>query len=80
MRDLASCGGIAQDHNGNLVAAWSLNLGFCTVTTTELWAIRSLGFTSVLLEIDSLSAKSLIDQEIPETPAHIALVSAFERC
>ena len=34
---LASCGGIARDHNGNFIAAWSLNLGHCTITATELW-------------------------------------------
>ena len=30
--NLASCGSISRDHNGNFVAAWSLNLGHYSKT------------------------------------------------
>ena len=36
---IAACGGIARDHNGKLIVAWSLTLGLCTITAVELWAI-----------------------------------------
>ena len=35
----ASCGGIARNHHGNFVAAWSFNVGTCSITTSELWGI-----------------------------------------
>ena len=29
--NVASCGGIARNHDGNFSAAWSINLGSCTI-------------------------------------------------
>ena len=35
----AACGGIARDQMGNFLAALSVNLGPCLVTSAELWAV-----------------------------------------
>ena len=35
----AACGGIGKNHEGSFVAAWSINLGSCTITNTERWAV-----------------------------------------
>ena len=37
INDGAACGGIVQDENSNFVAAFSVNLGSYSITTTERW-------------------------------------------
>ena len=81
---LASCGGIARDHNGNFIVPWSFNLGHCTITVAELWPIFwglliscSLGFSCLMLETNSNATRMLTEQEPVATHAHAAIINSI---
>ena len=67
----AACGGIARNHEGRFVAAWSVNIENCSITAAELWGVfwglligHSLGFRNICVELDSASALQHISQEL----------------
>ena len=59
-RNSVACGGIIQNHDGNFIASWSVNLGACTNNLAELWGAfwglcfsKNMGLKQVILELDS---------------------------
>ena len=64
---IAACDSIVRNHDGAFMGAFSSNLGFCSITFAELWAIfidlKSVfqkGFKQVLVETDSKSVWQLL--------------------
>ncbi|KAF7841372.1 ribonuclease H [Senna tora] len=84
----ASCGGVAQDHNGHFVGAFTRNLGACSALHAELWGVQSgldmalhFGFEKVVIEMDSLVACELIKSPLIESHPYIALLRGIHgRC
>ena len=79
----ASCGGIIRNHEGKFLAAWSVNLGSCTITMAELWGIfwglfisYNMGHRNVILETDSTCVYHLVMYGVPETHTYSSLVYA----
>ena len=68
---LVACGGIARNHEGRFMAAWSINIGNCSVMAAELWGVfwglligHSLSLKNVCLEFDSTIVLHLISQKL----------------
>ena len=64
---IVAYGGVLRDADGNRVRFFVANIGFCSVVVVELWGAYhglniawSLGFTRVILEMDSSCAVSFI--------------------
>ena len=69
--NIAACGGILRDADGNHVRSFATNIGFCPVVVAELRdAYRglniawSLGYTRVILEMDSSCVISRILKQL----------------
>ena len=72
----ASCGGLIRNALGEYFGGFTANLGSCRTTIAEIWgAFYALemawnrGFTSIILELDSLSAVHLLQGDLdPKHP------------
>ncbi|CAN1301575.1 Putative ribonuclease H protein At1g65750 [Linum perenne] len=71
----AAAGGIIRSHDGHGLVAFSMNLGWCTVTRAELrGAITGLelawsyGFRKIILQLDSRTAVAILTNR--DEPSH----------
>ena len=81
----AGAGGIIRDYRGIWQAWYSVNLGVCSVTSTELWGLFhglsiawQHGFRRVHVEVDSKCVLQLVSN--PNTPVnkHFTLIQAIK--
>nr|KYP56524.1 Putative ribonuclease H protein At1g65750 family [Cajanus cajan] len=80
---IASCGGVARDHNGNFIMAFSCKLGNCSVVQAELWAIfygikllRERSWSgAICVETDSAVAVKLLKEGCIRTHDSYSLVN-----
>ncbi|KAF7803026.1 putative reverse transcriptase [Senna tora] len=77
----AACGGVARDHNGRYVGAFTRNLGACSSLHAELWGVQSgldmalqFGLEKVVIKMDSLVACELIKSPPNDSHPCIALL------
>ena len=77
---MATCGGIARNHENGFVLALSANLGSCSVTLAELWGAylgsyigQRLGCRNILLELDFVCVHSFITQGVQCTHAYSSI-------
>ena len=68
---LASGGGLLRDEDGKWIKGFDYNIGICTVTMSELWAIYhgltlawNEGYRRVLVETDSRSAALILKKDV----------------
>ncbi|CAN1331699.1 Putative ribonuclease H protein At1g65750 [Linum perenne] len=80
----ASAGGLIRDEFGHCVAAFTMNIGRCSITRAELrGAIRGLqtawelGLTKVELQVDSSAIVQLVEEEGEPTHQHAMEVLEF---
>ncbi|CAN1291551.1 Putative ribonuclease H protein At1g65750 [Linum perenne] len=76
-RGKATIGGLLQDCNGRCIFAYSMNLGACSITRTEMrGAIKGLtraweaGYRRIIVQIDSRAAIALLKGEGDQTHQH----------
>ncbi|RYQ87637.1 hypothetical protein Ahy_B09g095159 [Arachis hypogaea] len=74
-RNNAACGGVFRDSAGRFLKGYSCNLGNCSITHAELWAVihgmniaTRNGYQHLVVESDSTAAISFINHGCP--PAH----------
>ncbi|CAN1125966.1 Putative ribonuclease H protein At1g65750 [Linum perenne] len=77
----AAAGGLIRDHQGRCLAAFTLNLGKCSITRAELrGAVSGLqlaweqGYRKIQLQLDSQCAVQLLQREGLEDHAHAATI------
>ena len=82
--ELAGCGGLLRNTNGDWIKGYSYNIGSCNVLAAEMWgAIKGLkiawseGHRKVLLGIDSALAVKWINERLQPTSL---MANLFARC
>ena len=77
----ATCRSNLRDHERVFKAAWSINLGSCSIITTELWGVfwglclsHNLGYRNVVLESDSNCVIQFVIYGLPVTHNTYSLV------
>ncbi|CAN1133384.1 Putative ribonuclease H protein At1g65750 [Linum perenne] len=75
MSGRATAGGLIRDEAGHCVAAFTMNIGCCSITRAELrgavMGLRTawdLGFRKVELQVDSIAVLALVKND--EGPSH----------
>ncbi|KAF7833013.1 putative ribonuclease H protein At1g65750 family [Senna tora] len=83
----AACGGVIKNAVGDYVSGFSGNLGTCSITVAELFAIMegltlawNTGYRKVILEADSRVALDLISQNIIDLHPYYNLIQTFKTC
>ena len=80
----ASCGGIIKDHEGKFIAAWSVNLGSCSIVMEELWGVyqgvfisHNMAYQNVWIKTDSAYVHQLLSQDTSVYNAFYSIVSTI---
>ncbi|CAL1392568.1 unnamed protein product [Linum trigynum] len=81
----AAAGGLIRDHIGRCLAAFTMNLGICSVTRAELRGVAEglqlawdLGFRRVKVQLDSRCALQILQSPHREDHRHSAVVGRFQ--
>ncbi|XP_027348285.1 uncharacterized protein LOC113859799 [Abrus precatorius] len=80
---IASCGGVARDHNGQFIMAFSGDLGSCSVVQAELWTIyygikllREMSWNGTIwVKTNSALAVKFLNEGCNRTHASYSLVN-----
>ncbi|KAF7811558.1 ribonuclease H [Senna tora] len=82
----ATCGGVIRDEAGNVLLAFSRNLGSCSITWAELHGIfdgldllSSRGFKTIELDSDSSTAIALLTSVVDESHPCYPLIHHIKR-
>lgn len=79
----ATGGGLIRDETGKWLVGFGLNIGICSVTAAELWALYHglmiawmEGHRKVAVTVDSSAVVTLVSREPERTNPHAPLISA----
>ncbi|CAN1137710.1 Putative ribonuclease H protein At1g65750 [Linum perenne] len=81
----AAAGGAIRDSQGRCLASFSANLGSCSIMRAELRAAEiglttawGLGLKKVILQMDSFSAVSAIEEQLSDVSRHSSIIHEFQ--
>ncbi|CAN1137709.1 Putative ribonuclease H protein At1g65750 [Linum perenne] len=81
----AAAGGAIRDSQGRCLASFSANLGSCSIMRAELRAAEiglttawGLGLKKVILQMDSFSAVSAIEEQLSDVSRHSSIIHLIQ--